>query len=78
MPSEIEMLEKFMNQYRKALMYLDENDDVTLKVKLNKSKIEVIDKEQTPKYRKSKSLVTWTDSSTNKHQSYKQQVLPKK
>jgi hypothetical protein len=53
-------------------------DDVTLKVKLNQSKIEVIDKEQTPKYRKSKSLVTWTDSSPNKHQSYKQQVLPKK
>ena len=35
MPSEIEMLEKFMNQYRRALMYLDDNDDVTLKVTLN-------------------------------------------
>ena len=53
-------------------------DDITLKVKLNKSKVEVINKEQTPRYRKTKKLVSWTDSSTNKHQSYKQQVLPKK
>jgi hypothetical protein len=35
MPSEIEMFERFMIQYRKALSYLDENDDVTLKVTLN-------------------------------------------
>jgi hypothetical protein len=35
MPSEFEMLEKFMIQYRKAFMYLDENDDATLKVTLN-------------------------------------------
>ena len=35
MPSEIEMLEKFINQYKRALMYLDENDDATLKVTLN-------------------------------------------
>ena len=35
MPSELEMLERLMVQMRKALMYLDENDDVTLKVTLN-------------------------------------------
>jgi hypothetical protein len=35
MPTEIEMFERFMVQYRKALSYLDENDDVTLKVTLN-------------------------------------------
>ena len=35
MPTEIEMFERFMIQYRKALSYLDENDDVTLKVTLN-------------------------------------------
>ncbi len=31
MPHEIEMLERFMEQYRKALLYLDERDDVTIK-----------------------------------------------
>jgi hypothetical protein len=35
MPSEIEMFERFMIQYHKALKYLDSNDDVTLKVTLN-------------------------------------------
>ena len=35
MPSEIEMFERFMIQYRKALSYLNEEDDVTLKVTLN-------------------------------------------
>jgi len=35
MPSEIEMFERLMHQMKKALMYLDENDDVTLKVTLN-------------------------------------------
>ena len=35
MPSEMEMFERFMVQYHKALKYLDENDDVTLKVTLN-------------------------------------------
>ena len=35
MPSELEMFERFMQQYHKALQYLDENDDVTLKVTLN-------------------------------------------
>ena len=35
MPSELEMFERFMIQYHKALQYLDKNDDVTLKVTLN-------------------------------------------
>lgn len=35
MPSELEMFERFMIQYRKALAYLDDNDDVTLKATLN-------------------------------------------
>jgi len=35
MPLEIEMFERFMKQYRKALQYLDENDDVTMKATLN-------------------------------------------
>jgi hypothetical protein len=35
MPSELEMFERLMVQMRKALSYLDENDDVTLKVTLN-------------------------------------------
>ena len=35
MPTEIEMFERLMHQMKKALMYLDDNDDVTLKVTLN-------------------------------------------
>ena len=35
MPSEIEMFERLMSQMRRALHYLDETDDVTLKVTLN-------------------------------------------
>lgn len=35
MPNEIEMFERFMVQYRKALSYLDENDNVTIKASLN-------------------------------------------
>ena len=35
MPTEIEMFERLMVQLKKALYYLDENDDVTLKVTLN-------------------------------------------
>lgn len=35
MPSEIEMFERLMKQMHKSLSYLDENDDVTLKVTLN-------------------------------------------
>jgi hypothetical protein len=35
MPSEIEMFERLMIQIRKSLSYLDNNDDVTLKVTLN-------------------------------------------
>jgi hypothetical protein len=35
MPSEIEMFERLIVQMKKALQYLDENDDVTLKVTLN-------------------------------------------
>ena len=35
MPSELEMFERQMNQMHKALSYLNENDDVTLKVTLN-------------------------------------------
>ena len=35
MPSEIEMFERLMMQMRRALQYLDDNDDVTLKVTLN-------------------------------------------
>jgi hypothetical protein len=35
MPYEIEMFERFIKQYNKSISYLDENDDVTLKVTLN-------------------------------------------
>ena len=35
MPSEIEMFERLMHQMKRALMYLDDNDDVTIKVTLN-------------------------------------------
>lgn len=35
MPNEIEMFEQFITQYRKALLYLDENDNVTIKASLN-------------------------------------------
>ena len=35
MPSEIEMFERLMFQMHKSLSYLDDNDDVTLKVTLN-------------------------------------------
>jgi hypothetical protein len=35
MPNEIEMFERFISQYRKALAYLDENDNVTIKASLN-------------------------------------------
>jgi hypothetical protein len=35
MPSEIEMFERLMTQMHKSLSYLDDNDDVTLKVTLN-------------------------------------------
>lgn len=35
MPSELEMFERLMAQMRRALYYLNENDDVTLKVTLN-------------------------------------------
>ena len=35
MPNEIEMFERLMYQMKRALMYLDGNDDVTLKVTLN-------------------------------------------
>ena len=35
MPSELEMFERLMLQFHKAFRYLDENDDVTLKVTLN-------------------------------------------
>lgn len=35
MPAEIEMFERLMQQMHKSLLYLDENDDVTLKVTLN-------------------------------------------
>ena len=35
MPHEIEMLERFMVQYKKALSYLDVSDNFTMKVSLN-------------------------------------------
>ena len=35
MPSEIEMFERFMQQYHNSLKYLDQNDDVTIKATLN-------------------------------------------
>jgi hypothetical protein len=35
MPSELEMFGRLMNQMHRAFRYLDENDDVTLKVTLN-------------------------------------------
>ena len=35
MPSEIEMFERLMIQFHRAFSYLNENDDVTLKVTLN-------------------------------------------
>ena len=35
MPHEIEMFERFMIQYKKALLYLEDTDNVTLKTTLN-------------------------------------------
>lgn len=35
MPREIELFEKFMEQYKRSLLYLDETDDVTIKASLN-------------------------------------------
>ena len=35
MPSEIEMFERLMGQLKKSLSYLDDRDDVTLKITLN-------------------------------------------
>ena len=35
MPAEIEMFERLMHQMKRALTYLDDTDDVTLKVTLN-------------------------------------------
>ena len=52
MPREIELFERFMIQYKKALQYLDENDNVTIKASLNLNP-ELIDwknSELTPEY----------------------------
>jgi len=52
MPREIELFERFMVQYKKALQYLDENDNVTIKASLNLNP-ELIDwenSELTPEY----------------------------
>lgn len=35
MPNEIEMFERFMRQYKKALTYLEDTDNVTIKASLN-------------------------------------------
>ena len=35
MPSELEMFERQIQLFKKAFLYLDERDDVTLKVTLN-------------------------------------------
>ena len=35
MPLEIEMFERFMEQYKRSILYLDDKDDVTLKATLN-------------------------------------------
>jgi len=35
MPLELELFERFMTQYKKALQYLDNNDDVIIKATLN-------------------------------------------
>lgn len=35
MPKEIELFERFMTQYEKALLYLDDTDNVTIKASLN-------------------------------------------
>ena len=35
MPKEIELFERFMIQYKKALLYLDDTDNVTIKASLN-------------------------------------------
>jgi hypothetical protein len=52
MPREIELFERFMAQYKKALYYLDEHDNVTIKASLNLNP-ELIDwenSELTPEY----------------------------
>lgn len=52
MPREIELFERFMTQYKKALYYLDEQDNVTIKASLNLNP-ELIDwenSELTPEY----------------------------
>ena len=35
MPKEIELFERFMTQYKQALLYLDSTDNVTIKASLN-------------------------------------------
>jgi hypothetical protein len=52
-------------------------DTIHLRKELKNAKMEAIDQNQSPKYRRRKILLSWKDSSTNKHQSYKQQNRPK-
>ncbi len=52
-------------------------DSICLKKEIKTTKMEDLDPSQSPKYRKRKALLNWQDSSTKKHQSYKQQNRPK-
>ncbi|MFM6947673.1 MAG: hypothetical protein ACKOWQ_01540 [Aquirufa sp.] len=52
-------------------------DQIHLKKEIKNGQMEEIDQNQSPKYRKRKALLSWKDSSTTKHQSYKQQNRPK-
>ncbi len=53
------------------------SDQSYLNKEIKNAKMEDIDPNQSPKYRKRKSILNWQDSSTTKHQSYKQQNKPK-
>lgn len=53
------------------------HSDIYLKKEIKYDKKEDTNQLQSPKYRKRKARIIWTDSSKIKHQSYKQQTRPK-
>ena len=52
MPREIELFERFMYQYKRALLYLDQSDSVTIKASLNLNPelTDWVNSELTPEY----------------------------
>lgn len=61
----------------KAQLNKKVKDQVYLIKEIKNVKMKDLDSNQSPKYRKRKALLDWKDSSTTKHQSYKQQNKPK-